>query len=128
MPIDGLIGVRATRTEDTINGYARTASAGGTVVTPIVRENNFNDFLPNVSARIRFLPTLQMRLAYTKTRTRAGFGQLNPSVTIGAAPPICTVDPANPDSGPNNPDCIRTASGGNPDLKPIESNNYDASV
>jgi len=128
VPIDGLIGVRATRTEDTINGFARTASTGGTVVTPVTRVNNYNDFLPNVSARFRFLPELQMRLAFTKTRTRPGFGQLNPSLTIGAAPPICTLDPTNPDSGPGSPDCIRGASGGNPDLKPIESSNYDASL
>jgi TonB-dependent receptor len=128
VPIDGLIGLRATRTEDTINGFARATTSSGTTITPITRVNNYNDFLPNVSARIRFLPELQMRLAFTKTRTRPGFGQLNPSLTIGAAPPICTVDPTNPDSGPNSPDCIRTASGGNPDLKPIESNNYDASL
>ncbi|KRC78326.1 TonB-dependent receptor [Sphingomonas sp. Root241] len=128
VPVDSLIGLRATRTEDTINGFARTTTSSGTTVTPITRVNNYNDFLPNISARIRFLPELQMRFAFTKTRTRPGFGQLNPSLTIGAAPPICTVDPTNPDSGPNSPDCIRTASGGNPDLKPIESNNYDASL
>jgi iron complex outermembrane receptor protein len=128
VPVDGLIGLRATRTEDTINGFARTTTSSGATVAPITRVNNYNDFLPNVSARIRFLPELQMRLAFTKTRTRPGFGQLNPSLTIGAAPPICTLDPTNPGSGPDSPDCIRTASGGNPDLKPIESNNYDASL
>lgn len=128
VPIDGLIGVRATRTENTINGLTRSTTSSGTVITPITRANAYNDFLPNVSARIRFLPELQMRLAFTKTRTRPGFGQLNPSVTIGAPPPICTVDPTNPDSGPDSPDCIRGASSGNPDLKPIESTNYDASL
>lgn len=128
IPVDGLIGLRATRTEDTINGFARTTTSSGTTVTPVTRVNNYNDFLPNISARIRFLPELQMRLAFTKTRTRPGFGQLNPSLTIGAPPPICTLDPSNPGSGPDSPDCIRTASGGNPDLNPIESNNYDASL
>jgi iron complex outermembrane recepter protein len=126
VPIDGLIGVRATRTENTLDGVRATSGAGaGQAVS---RENAYNDFLPNVSARVRFLPELQMRLAFTKTRTRPGFGQLNPSTTIGVLPPICTVDPANPDSGPNSPDCIRPASGGNPGLKPIESTNYDASL
>ena len=128
VPVDGMIGVRATRTEDTINGYARVTDAGVTTVTPISRRNSYDDFLPNVSARIRFMPELQMRLAFTKTRTRPGFGQLNPSLTVGALPQICTPDPANPDAGPNNPDCIRSGSSGNPDLKPIESTNYDASL
>lgn len=128
VPIDGMIGVRATRTEDTINGYARVTNAGVTTVTPISRKNSYDDFLPNISARIRFAPELQARLAFTKTRTRPGFGQLNPSLTVGALPQICTPDPANPDAGPNNPDCIRSGSSGNPDLKPIESTNYDASL
>ena len=128
VPIDGLIGVRATRTESTINGLARSTTSSGTVITPITRENSYEDFLPNVSARIRFMPNLQMRLAFTQTRTRPGFGQLNPSLTINPPPTICTPDPANPGSGPDSPDCIRTTSGGNPDLNPIRSTNYDASL
>lgn len=127
--VDGQLGIRAARTENTINGLARTTAEDGTVVVaPITRTNAYEDFLPNVSARVRFLPELQLRLAFTKTRTRPGFGQLNPSLTIGAPPTICTPDPGVPGSGPDNPDCIRSASGGNPDLKPIESTNYDASL
>jgi TonB-dependent receptor len=132
VPIDGLIGVRATRTEDTINGLARSTTGTGatavTTVTPITRTNSYSDFLPNVSARVRFSRDLQLRLAFTKTRTRPGFGLLNPSLNINPPPQICTVDPTNPGSGPSNPDCIRSASGGNPDLKPIEATNYDASL
>lgn len=126
--VDGQIGIRAARTENTINGLARSTTEDGTAVTPISRTNAYEDFLPNVSARVRFLPELQLRLAVTKTRTRPGFGQLNPSLTISAPPTICTPDPGVPGSGPDNPDCIRSASGGNPDLKPIESTNYDASL
>jgi iron complex outermembrane recepter protein len=126
VPIDGLVGIRATRTETSIDGVRATTGAGAAV--PVVRDNAYTDFLPNVSARIRFMPELQMRLAFTKTRSRPGFGDLSPSVNIGALPTICTPDPGNPDAGPNNPDCIRPASGGNPDLRPIESTNYDASL
>lgn len=125
-PVDGLIGFRASRTEDSIEGVRATQGAGASEA--VIRNNSYTDFLPNVSARIRFAPKLQLRLAFTKTRTRPGFGDLNPSVTIGALPTICTPDPSNPDAGPDNPDCIRPASGGNPDLKPIESTNYDASL
>ncbi|HTG37865.1 TonB-dependent receptor [Sphingomonas sp.] len=132
VPIDGLIGLRATRTEATINGTTRSTVGTGpdavTTITPITRTSSYDDYLPNVSTRVRFSRDLQLRLAYTKTRTRPGFGQLNPTLTIGAPPQICTVDPANPDSGPDNPGCVRSASSGNPDLQPIESNNYDASL
>ena len=132
VPIDGLIGVRATRTEDTISGITRsTTGSGATAVTtlvPVSRHTAYEDYLPNVSARIRFRPDLQLRLAYTKTRTRPGFGQLNPPLDIGSPPAVCTPAPADPPGGPENPNCIRTASGGNPNLKPIESANYDASL
>lgn len=120
VPIDGLIGLRATRTETTISGIRGAA--------PITRSNAYTDFLPNVSARVRFTPELQLRLAYTKTRTRPNFPQLDPSTTVGALPNICNPDPANPAAGPNNPDCIRPASSGNADLNPITSSNYDASL
>jgi len=132
VPIDGLIGLRATRTDNMIDGFARsTTTVGGlpvTSVTPISRDNAYTDFLPNVSARIRFAPKLQMRLAFTQTRTRPGFGQLNPSLNINPPPQVCITDPAIPGNGPQNPDCVRTASSGNPDLDPIRSTNYDASL
>ena len=132
-PVDGLVGVRAVRTEDRISGYARETlpdpDGGDDIVTetPISRSNGYTDFLPNVSARLRPARDFQIRLAFTKTRTRPGFGQLNPTLTIGLPPSICVVDPEFPDNGPDNPDCVRTASSGNADLDPIESTNYDVS-
>lgn len=128
--IDGQIGLRAVRTENDINGlqtivrrvpnpsYNPALPVSGTnpatidvrETTPVSRQKGYNDFLPNISARIRFTPQLQARLAFTKTRTRPTFGQLNPTVTFNT-----TVTPA-------------TATSGNPDLEPIESTNYDASL
>ncbi|AQR73422.1 hypothetical protein BXU08_07005 [Sphingomonas sp. LM7] len=126
VPVDGLIGLRAVRTENTINGIARSTisnGAGGStvVLTPISRDNVYDDFLPNVSLRAKLARDLQARLAFTETRTRPGFGSLNPSLTLGLAPGICSTDPTDID-------CIRTASGGNPNLQPIQSKNYDASL
>ncbi|MDP5278740.1 TonB-dependent receptor [Sphingomonas sp. DG1-23] len=127
VPVDGMIGLRATRTETTIDGLQ--ATSGASANQQVSRSTAYTDFLPNLSARFHFMPELQLRLAFTKTRTRPGFGQLNPTVTIGALPAnFCTPSPTNPEAGPNNPDCIRPASSGNPDLKPIESTNYDASL
>jgi TonB-dependent receptor len=109
--IDGQIGVRAVRTETDINGLQTIVRTGNIrEVTPISRQKTYNDFLPNVSARIRFTPQLQARLAFTKTRTRPTFGQLNPTVTYNV-----TATPVN-------------ASSGNPELEPIKSTNYDASL
>jgi len=129
-PIDGSIGLRAVRTEDTLTGISRDVEpdpAGGADVVsynPVTKRNAFTDLLPNVSARIKLQPDLQLRLAFTKTRTRAAFGQLNPSLNI--APPQGACDTGSPDYDPET--CVRTASGGNPNLKPIKSDNYDLSL
>ncbi len=131
--IDGLLGVRVTRTEDQISGITQvsgksipascTASSttSGTAGLPISCKNDYTDVLPNVSARVKFSNELQLRLAFTKTRTRPGFGSLSPAITLGAQSAICGTDP-------NSPDCNRPATGGNPDLKPVKSTNYDASL
>ncbi|WP_447952451.1 TonB-dependent receptor [Sphingopyxis chilensis] len=121
MTVDGLVGLRAVRTETEINGFDRVTTGGVTTVTPVSQSNSYTDFLPNISARIRLAPKLQLRLAFTETRTRPGFGDLNPSLTIGAPSAICNTDP-------NDVDCVRNASGGNADLDPIKSQNYDASL
>jgi iron complex outermembrane receptor protein len=60
-----------------------------------------------------------MRLALSETRTRPTFGQLNPALRLDPVPG-CTA------GGPV--DCVRTGSGGNPFLRPLDSRNYDASL
>lgn len=122
--VDGVVGLRAVRTKTRISGFERVTPAVGApaIDTPVSAERQYDDYLPNVSARIRFTPEVQMRMAYTQTRTRPGFFDLNPALTVNA-PPV--VDPNNPPN-PNNPNSnLRTATGGNPNLAPLTSDNYD---
>ena len=104
--IDGVVGLRAVETDTRFRGI--TNSIGGRV------GQKFTDYLPSASVRVRFTPQVQLRLSGTQTRTRPNFAQLNPSLTVGAPDPL--------QGG------LRTGGGGNPDLRPIESNNYDASL
>jgi TonB-dependent receptor len=108
LTIDGVVGLRAIRTDFSLSG---TGSNNG-VQFPLEVENQFTDYLPNVSARIEFARGFQLRAAYTQTRRRPDFGQLNPGLVI---------DP--PQTGQ-----IRTGRGGNPNLRPITSDNYDLSL
>jgi len=123
VPVDGLIGIRAIRTEDNINGFTTVPgpTAGSTMDVPVIRNNSYTDYLPNVSLRAKLTRELQLRLAFTQTRTRPAFASLSPSITVGVPSDICSTDPTNAD-------CLRVASGGNPDLKPTKSTNYDASL
>ena len=113
--VDGTIGLRAARTETSVVG---TRIVDG-VATPVDQGPTFTDYLPNASIRWRVVPDVQLRLSYTETRTRATFQQLNPSVAFGA-PQLETVNGA--------PTLVRRGRGGNVDLNPINSKNYDASL
>jgi TonB-dependent receptor len=120
--IDGLLGFRAVQTKTELSGFVRQPD--GTFV-PTTEENDYWDYLPNVSARVAFSPEVQLRLAYTETRTRPGFFSLRPALSInqpgGNQSEITLID------GTITTD-YRTASGGNPDLAPLTSQNYDVSL
>ena len=69
--------------------------------------------LPSLMLRYSFTPNLMARVAYGETLRRPGFAQLNPNI-------IYVEDVTNIGYG--------TASGGNPNLAPTESKNYDLSL
>ena len=129
--VDGVAGLRAIKTKTKISSFGFVNN----VLTPISRDNSYTDYLPNVSARVAFSDKLQLRLAYTQTRTRPSFFDLRPNLSIGQAVDPTTLpvgDPCRDTANANTQDCVRRlstpANGGNPNLKPLTSNNYDASL
>lgn len=127
LPIDGLIGVRVIKTETTLDGSSLDNATGE--FSPVSQQSEYTDYLPNASLRAELADGLQLRAAYTQTRTRPNFIDLNPSTTFGTIPGACTPDPANPGStGPDAPGCNIFNSGGNPNLQPLQSDNYDISL
>jgi iron complex outermembrane recepter protein len=123
--IDGVIGMRAEKTDDRIVGTSSVAPVGGvgpTVFTPVNVGNKYWNWLPNASVRWHISSQAQLRLSATKTRTRPTFAQLNPSATLGPPPTVC------PPTGGDPFACARSGNGGNPFLKPFKSKNYDASL
>ena len=119
-PIDGLIGARLVNTVGKHDGISRVTDALGveTVESFSIRQN-YVDFLPNVSARLKFTSELQLRLGFTRTRTRPEFSTLNPTFNLSQTRPT--------EQGPVSRFAY-TGSGGNPDLLPLTSKNYDASL
>lgn len=130
MVVDGVVGLRAIKTKTRINGFSRIDAGGGVVTYPaITAQSEYDDYLPNASARIAFTDKLQLRLAYTKTRTRPNFIDLRPNLSLGQPVILAPGDPCLVNA--TTPDCIerlrRGGSAGNPNLKPLTSNNYDLS-
>ncbi len=121
--IDGVVGLRYAKSDLTLSGTQLVIPAGGGagVFTPTDVDREFEDWLPNVNARIRFTPELQARLAYTQTRTRPSFIDLRASGTLDQ-PPTCLQQTPIPEN------CFQTGSGGNPFLNPLLSDNYDVTL
>jgi TonB-dependent receptor len=110
--IDGTIGVRVSR--------VKTRVTPGTPPPVDIEDTSKRTVvLPNASFRVRPREFLQLRAAVSKTRTLPNFADLNPALTLGPPPP---------GGGPGTPNEPRTASGGNPFLRPFTSWNFDAAA
>lgn len=148
--VDGLVGLRAVVTDgnSTGTGVVCIRDNNGTpndvtddtcdsTFTTRTEKQNYVDFLPNVSMRIKFTPEIQLRLGYTQTRTKPDFGSLNPALTIQPVFYAPCGDPMDADYDPGDTTSCRnpgqtypdyTGGSGNPGLKPFTSTNYDVSL
>jgi iron complex outermembrane receptor protein len=117
----GNIGVRYVQTKEHAVTFTQVAAnTPGAITTSafgpftgIPVDHTYNDILPSANLKIDIMPDLVGRFAVSKTMTRAdysalaGFTDLSPPGVVGGT---------------------GTGSGGNPDLKPIRSTNYDAGI
>ncbi len=121
-PIDGVIGWRVTSTDGTAhtNSFrdAHTTTTNGvttTVPASVVIDNvagQYRDVMPSYNATVHFTDKVQLRVAYTYSIERPAFSAL------GGTAHIYYDVSGKPTSG----------WGGNPELKPMEGPNYDASL
>lgn len=107
--VDGLIGVRPTRTERSIAGAGLVSG----VIVPANAKTTDTDILPNASMRVQFGGGLQARATYAKAIRRPDFASLNPGVNYTLA---------------TNPAVQNGGTAGNPDLRPQKSESFDATL
>jgi TonB-dependent receptor len=114
-PWSAILGVRAVKTEQTLIGNQSIDSGpgGSLVYTPVQADNDSTDLLPNATFRLNIRPDLVSRLALTRTLTRPNFDDLNPGVSLSTIVSNTTG---------------LTGNGGNPNLKPVKSDNLDLSL
>lgn len=77
---------------------------------PVQRRSSYNDFLPSLNVKVDFSPEITARFAASRTITRPDLSLLAPRVSF------TNLRPGN-----------LQASGGNPDLEPYRSTNFDLS-
>jgi iron complex outermembrane recepter protein len=101
----GNIGVRYYHTRDTVNGYN---SIGGNAYAPVDQHNAYNGWLPSFNIAYDPIEDLTLRFAASKGIARPRYQEMTPYIALD--------------------DRTLTGSGGNTDLKPYKSTNYDASA
>ncbi|MDQ1094178.1 iron complex outermembrane receptor protein [Xanthomonas sacchari] len=101
----GNIGVRYARTTDDMAGYTVLTSGSA---TPVAVSQGYGKWLPSANFVYDLREDLLLRLAAAKTIARPRYQDLAPSVSQN--------------------DTVLSASGGNPNLKPYQSNNFNASL
>ena len=111
----GVIGVRLVKTDQTLGGNLSQDLLGNGILvyTPITSKNSGTDALPSANFKFSFSDRLIGRLAAGRTITRPNFPDLNPGVTLSTVVSNTTQ---------------LTGAGGNPNLKPVKSDNFDAAL
>jgi TonB-dependent receptor len=98
---------------DSDNDFTRVI---GSNIAEITRTGEYNNLLPSVDFRIEPADNVVARVSYSKTLARADYGNLFASQSAGA---------------PNRPTVlggVTSGTQGNPDLKPLVSDNFDISL
>ncbi|WP_039917991.1 TonB-dependent receptor [Cellvibrio mixtus] len=96
------------------NDFSTVSQAAG---AQTVARNSYDALLPNLDLSAKLRDDLVARFSYSKTIARPGLGQLGAATSFG-----------NPDGSTLNEGTNVQATGNNPYLKPLESNNVDVSV
>jgi iron complex outermembrane recepter protein len=119
-PVDGTLGLRYVNTWGSAvsSRYAWKALlpdgtpdfAQGIAFIPTGSKANYVDLLPSATAILHFTPKVQLRLSYTHNVQRPDFYSMRSAVNI--------LDAATQGR----------VYAGNPDLKPVQENNFDASL
>ncbi len=117
--VTGLIGARVIHTDSTLGGFARpiNPNTGATIpnapLAPVSSQQDDFQVLPTATLKAQLTEELVFRLAASETISRPEFAQLNPAVTLSLA---------------GNTGGVNRGSGGNPELQPIQSKNFDATL
>ncbi|MDM4766821.1 TonB-dependent receptor [Pelomonas sp. SE-A7] len=118
----GNIGLRAVRTKQSSHAWTYTPNAAKPDVTSAwgaeyltSNSRSYTDLLPSASIRIDISKDLVGRLALSRTMTRADYTALSAAANL--SPPANLQDQS-----------VGGGSAGNPNLKPIRSNNFDANL
>jgi iron complex outermembrane receptor protein len=126
VPVDGNIGLRVVGSQQSASGYLQITplvtdpvtgvqSSGAAVFNQTTVTQKYTSVLPSLNLRGHLTDNLQLRFAASKNISRPSLDQINPGVSY-----------VEPGAAQLNQE--HDTSGGNPNLKPMESWNFDLSL
>lgn len=137
-PIEGNVGVRVVQTDNTAQGMIRYPETivlgedGETETQPwyqapkeIAAENSYTNVLPSLNLKVTLAEDLFLRFAASKGLARPAFSQLQSYQTLGAARPEGV---PQEEYAPPEDFRLTSTTGGNPNLEPMEANQFDLSL
>lgn len=129
-PFTGNLGLRYVTTDSTVNGTIATAESDGagsvtTVTTPATFENSYEELLPSLSVNFELNDNMMLRFGVSKTMTRPSLSELRSSINTNSSTLSEIFDRGS--DALSDPTINLTGSGGNPNLAPYASWNFDAS-
>lgn len=107
-PLGMLAGVRVEHTRSNFGGIARTTAGGVDTYAPATTRHSYTNVFPTLQLKYQLTPALVGRATYSTGIARPGFYQTILSSSVDIANNIVTT--------------------GNPNLKPVTGNNFDASL
>ncbi|MCW0378071.1 hypothetical protein NB697_000917 [Xanthomonas sacchari] len=128
VPVDGNIGVRVVQTRTEASGYGQYPDLSATSASDALKaqyygqyfpndaRGSYTDVLPSLNLRFKFSDALQLRLAASEAMARPDYTQLQPYLLLNAT--------VNDDGSLKD----WTGSAGNPNLKPMKADQYDAAL
>ena len=144
-PIDGNVGIRYVFSQQQASGYGTfnpslpTIPAGANVTgsmypnipayaKAIGEDKSYIDALPSLNLRMKASDKLQFRFAYSNAMTRPDPSQLQAQTALSESVNSTTTTVGGVSNVNINNYTLSGTSAGNPDLKPITSNQFDLSA
>lgn len=134
MMLDGNVGVRVVRTENSADGYlvfpnvvyAPYLGAGET--SPVTAENSYTDVLPSANVKWEFAENWVARFAASKAIARPAFSDMQAYQQLSASTKAGITPPTDGSALPVTDLDLTGSSYDNPYLEPMKANQFDLSV
>lgn len=133
IPVRGNFGVQVVHTDQESTGAEASGFAPNVTVQPITGGDSYTKFYPSMNLSLEFMPSQFVRLGVARVATRPRMDDMRASQNIGLNSSCAVTPSTTPDNiadctpSDTNVNSYYSSSGGNPELRPTITTNFDVS-